>query len=193
MSRFQIQILSIHADQCRLGSSLQGAHLIWDDLLVSLCASVFAFRTALVTSLLRGVTAPTTTDPAKDVEEEAIAMWVWHIVNGGAYTLANMQDQDALLSTVMRWCCLHPGHWTEQIGRQVLETSEEVRDEWTDLFEASLIRADIEASTGASQEPVMLDPGADQERVVGVEADIHTTRGWSRAIAPAAVPIGVVK
>ena len=172
---------------------MDGAYLIWDDLLVAFSSKVLRFLPALVTSLLQNLTSTIMRDPARDVDMEALAMWLLHVSDSNDFLLAGRTDQDALLAVVMKWCCLHPGNWTQYVGRELLEQRDEnFSAEWADLFEASLIRTseDImeEDLPGAAS-----DDTHDVARSAIMEGTMDTIGGWSKAVAPMSVPIGVVR
>jgi hypothetical protein len=68
-----------------------------------------------------------------------------------------------------------------------------VQEEWKDLLEASLI-----TSEGDAMEEIVQDvgpPGIDalEKGEVGGQDEIRAVVGWSRAIAPTSVPIGVIQ
>lgn len=181
----------------RLNSSLDGAYLIWDDLLVTISAKLLRFLPALVTSLLQCLTSTTARDPARDVDKEARAMWLLHVIDSNAFLLAGRSDRNAMLAVVMKWCCLHPGHWTKYVGRELLEQCDEnFKAEWEDLFEASLIRTGDSAAEevlpgASSRECGNTHDAAASANVEEGQADI--TGGWLKAVVPASVPIGVVQ
>jgi ribosomal biogenesis protein LAS1 len=173
---------------------LDGAYLIWDDLLVTISSQLLRFLPALVKSLLQSLTSRTAIDPTRDVDKEALAMWLLHIFDSNDFLLAWRTDRNATLAVVMKWCCLHPGKWTQYVGREVFEQCDEnFQAEWENLFEASLIR------TGEDTiEEVLPGAASDNTRDVAKSANVDegtmgTDGGWSKAVAPMSVPIGVVQ
>jgi ribosomal biogenesis protein LAS1 len=174
---------------------MDGAYLIWVDLLTTILYELPRFIPALVASLLQSLTAVTALDPAQDADKEALAMWILHVMKNDEFFSGGWNDRATVLAEVMKWCCLYPGCWTQYIGRELLkECGEFIKAEWEDLFEASLIRARDD-----STEEVL--PGAasgSTSHVVAEGADMQdgtmdNAGGWSRAIAPMSVPIGVVQ
>lgn len=178
----------------RLNSSLDGAYLIWDDLLITISSKLLRFLPALVETLLQSLTSKTAIDPTRDVDKEALAMWLLHVFDGNSLLLAGRTDRNAMLVVVLRWCCLHPGLWTQYVGRELLEQSDDdFKAEWEDLFEASLIRTGDnnmdEVVPGAAS--VNTHESAKSAKVE--EGATDNAGGWSRAVAPMSVPIGVVQ
>lgn len=182
---------------CRLGSSIEGAYLIWDDLLQDISAHLHGFSSAFVRSLLQAMTTSASTDPQSDVNKEAFAMWVHHVLCSDKPFSHNHRDDHAAVVEAMRWCCLHPGHWTEHVGRELLETGDgSFQAEWKDLFEASLVsRGGEHVDVNVPGSDVEMQRGGidDPARTSQVELVVDGATGsWARAVAPVSVPIGVV-
>ncbi len=178
----------------RLNSSLNGAYLIWDDLLATIASQLQHFLPSLVAILLCSLTSSNTIDAARDVDKEAFAMWLLHVMDSDDFWVAGMTGRDDILADVIKWCCLYPGHWTQHVGHELLEEhGESVRAEWENLFEASLIRSGEDATAqvvpGAGPGDT---PGVAESAEVKAET-VETACGWSKAVASMSVPIGVVQ
>ena len=169
---------------------MDGAYLIWDELLIDISSRLPRF----LPSVLRSLVARNSVDPASDVDKEALAMWLCHVMSTAKFMSIKAVDRDALVAEVMKCCCLHPGYWTQGVGRKLLEISDKsVQDEWKELLEASAI-----ASGGEPMEEVVLkvnqsEFGEPEKDALGGEEEIRAVGGWSRATAPISVPIGVVQ
>ena len=173
---------------------MDGAYLIWDDFLISVSSRLHGFFPAFVRSLLQGISGSTAVYPENDVDKEALTMWLLHVMSSDEYMSTNGTDREALAANAIRWCCLHPGHWTQHIGRKLLAVSDEsVQDEWGDLFEASLITAEGEPMEEVVHDVDPSGPDDLKKGDFGGGEESCAAGGWSRAIAPMSVPIGVVQ
>ena len=184
---------------CRLGSPLEGAYLIWDDLLQDISDRLSGFLAAFVRSLLLGLTSASTTDPQRDLDEEALAMWLLHILSGEEYFALGRGNKHSLYVEAMKWCCLHPGHWTERIARELLNRGDGAfQADWNDLFEASLVRAEPMTPEAGMPEKALenrVGEFMDTEQITGMESrEVNrVAEGWRRAVAPISVPVGIVQ
>ena len=66
------------------------------------------------------------------------------------------------------------------------------REEWEDLFEASLISTNGDEAEESQSGAVADNTEAAEGAVEGDEDAVQAIGGWSRAIAPPTVPIGIV-
>jgi ribosomal biogenesis protein LAS1 len=171
---------------------MDGAYLIWDDVLLAISSRLHLFLPAFVRHLLQGLTTRTAIEPENDVDKEALSMWLLHVMNSGDFMF--IKDRDALVADVMKCCCLHPGYWTQGVGRKLLEISDKsVQDEWKDLLEASQITSEEEPMEEVVPGLIPAGLGNSEKDEVGGEDEIRAVGGWLRAIAPMSVPIGVVQ
>ena len=181
----------------RLGSSLEGAYLIWDELLHNLSAQLHKFLSALVRSLMQALTKETFLDPQTDADKEAYAMWLLHVLDSDSSKSSSNEEVHSLQVEVLRWCCLHPGLWAARIGRELLSRGDEsMQRDWRDLFEASLSRGGaVPVEAGVLEKDFEAEgQGAgylERDKVAVREADSRV-EGWVRAVAPVLVPIGKV-
>ena len=173
---------------------MDGAYLIWDELLVALTCSIPAFLQALVDALFQRLIVPTATDAASDVDKEALAMWLVHVTSYERYLSTTGNQSDRVEAVAMKWCCLHAGHWSQHVGSHVLETcNESVRDAWQDLFEASLISTEARPKGLAGGDAQVAGADAAVDIKIADEDSIEPVSGWLRAPASTSVPIGVVR
>ena len=183
----------------RLGSSLDGAHLIWDELLAIISSRLHNFLSNLVRCLLEAITKPQATAPEQDSEKEALSMWLLHLVEHGTHH----SDIDTILAETMKTCCLHPGCWSQLIGQTLLEQYDgKLQADWQDLFEASLLKDsdEVVVSATGNDGAEMRDDGMQQLIVpseelawrLKVEDEYARAASWTRAIAPTSLPIGVI-
>ena len=189
-----VLLVLTHADSIpRIGSSINGACLIWDPLLTRLSAHFpqgqffYSFALSLADVIF---TSPPVRNPSMDVDTEGLSQWMLHLLE-----LEGPRELQALAETMMQQCCLHPGHWATWIGDSVLgRAQEEFRAEWQALFAAcrwssSTERAPMgsQADGGISDQDVGLADGSKGEM-----AAHDRPIGWRRAILTPVVPIGVV-
>ena len=164
-----------------LGESMDGAYLIWDDMLQSLDRNIPSFSGNLIEALSISISKPSEMPPQNDTDKEAHALWLLHFAQTLAIAIDDRRDQ------VMQLCCLHPGHWSSFVGRRLLEDGEGLRETWQDIFDASILDGRLE------------DAGIDSVQAAGVDAmdvDGITDIGggkWTRAAMPPSLPIGVVR
>ncbi|KAK4505585.1 hypothetical protein PRZ48_003548 [Zasmidium cellare] len=183
-----------------LGASLEGAFMIWDDLLRFINREHNRFVMAVVKALLEG----TSLRPGEDADKEAFSLWVTHILQSEAWSLATTTPQKRnLRKDAMSWCCMHPGVWTQRLGRDVLKAEDkDFVEDWRDIFQSSQLVEAAQAIPGSElQAPSPEFLGGDGwpredgfRRPVALEADDDAELGtWIRAATPFAVPIGVVR
>lgn len=171
----------------RLSDPMDGAFLIWDGLLQSISGHFLAFRLRLAQTMFEAITRPTESDPQADTDKDGLLAWLLHSMEGRGTNGHTTRARET-----MKWCCLHPGYWTQMLGSRVLETAdEEVRSEWQEIFEASLISDRNVAS--------LLDAGVTQSEADANAMDVEiklegriARGGWRKAALPSSLPIGVV-
>jgi ribosomal biogenesis protein LAS1 len=133
-------------------------------------------------------------EPSKDAFKEALAIWLLHLVASDSLGRSIPDVERDLEAEVMKWCCLHPGYWSEQIGIKLLEQSGvSLSDEWEVLFEASRIGEGHEVAEGVSsgaQRWEMVDSTG--VAVVDGSTSLESKGSWKRVMMPPTVPIGVV-
>lgn len=181
----------------QLGDSLQGAFLIWDQLLQAIVKERRAFVRALVRSLLASVARLSATQ-ADDAEPEAMAMWVNHILSTREWARCTSEAERSILcKDVIKQCCVHPSRWANWLGKELLEREGgNLEEEWRDVFEASQLG---DAETQILSEYSQLNPGRSQEPGDASEValpartvDSSKLSGWTRLAVPPTTSIGVV-
>lgn len=189
-----------YTDDNRLHSSLNGAYLIWEDLLRALSLQVPGFFFSLGQHLLEALTQPSSTRPGDDAGKEAFALWIGRLSGGFPGDDADSSSQRAFASKIMNWCCLYPGYWTQVVGTALLaRADDDFRQGWQDLFNASR----MDASAGSSDEdaavassPVTNGHAAQSTSDGAHLLDVDTQYepgGWRRAVVSSHLPLGVVR
>ncbi|KAF2863229.1 Las1-domain-containing protein [Piedraia hortae CBS 480.64] len=149
-----------------LGDSMKGAFMLWIDLLHDLATTSPAFQTALVSQLLDQLDR----DEAPP-EAEASYLWLLHLASKGLIKNMNF---------ILRFCCLHPGTWTQELGQKLISKDAELKSDWGSLLQASRIR------------PLGLSDMGNQNDAPEIKGDTEIKGGWRRALVRPSVPIGVV-
>ncbi|KXT08977.1 hypothetical protein AC579_4024 [Pseudocercospora musae] len=165
------------------GSSLNGAFLIWDDLLRDIIKQQRSFLTALVACSLSRM-GQENARPHDDAHIEGICLWLLHMLE---FAQSDAQ-QTALRRDVMQWCCTHPGGWSHYVGERLLESSDaDFVEDWQDVLDASQLRR--------SQEEAFVDDTemADIQQHAMVSESSAQPTSWTWAVAATAAPIGVVR
>jgi ribosomal biogenesis protein LAS1 len=180
----------------RMGASLEGAYLLWDDLLLTIPTQQRTFLPILLDQLLNAVTRQTNTQAQFDADKDALSQWLLHLAYSPVWRSRSKFIQFDSTSHIMSHCCLHPGSWSRILGEKMLEAdgSNDLADMWSDLLSASAVAVD---DTSAQSKPVGLDLTAEQSLgMVGMDDimsnDQQETASWRRAIFAPTAPIGVV-
>lgn len=175
----------------RIGSSLDGAFLIWDDLLQEIQSANKKFLRSLVSSLLHSISNSSAASPDKDAEKEAMCLWVAHLLADKTWASA-VPERSQLQREALEWCCLHPARRTHFLGTTLLNGGNEaLKADWEDLLAASQLGdADTipDVSEGASSSAVV--NSNEVESAMDVDLELGS---WLRAAGPVRAPIGVVR
>ncbi|WPG99529.1 Hypothetical protein R9X50_00234400 [Acrodontium crateriforme] len=167
-----------------LGSSMEGAFLLWDELLAGLQAKQPSLLPTLVKKMLNTISQDSTADAATDTSKEALCLWLLRFLDS-EISPGSQATVERLQSSAMRWYCLHPGYWTQRLGEEILGNGDEhFDDQWRTLFDAS--KLDVTAAQ-ADADVMEIEPST-----VGGLDDECESRGWVRAAVPMRTPIGVV-
>lgn len=172
----------------RLGSTLEGAFLIWDGLLQALVRARNALLMVLLRSILRVVSADSTTE----AESEALSIWLLHLLTDkGWLKTISIPQQHSLCREAMMWCCLYPGKWTQWTGDKLLEVEDEdFEEEWQEIFQASQLE-DAASSAADPEDVSMTGVSLDESQILQLSS-AEEDPGWMRAPVFRKVPIGVV-
>ena len=164
-----------------LGEPMDGAYMIWDDMLASFDRRIPAFLYSLIEQLFMSITTQNDTRPQDDTSKEAHALWLLHL----SQTIAGDHNDK-----IMQHCCLHPGHWTQFIGESVLEGGDDLlRENWQSIFDASVL------GNKSGDDGVTPDEVLPRTEAMEMEMDVGTEESgrWQRAIVPSSLPIGVAR
>lgn len=171
---------------------MDGAYMIWDDLLRGITAQFNHFTTGLIQSMLRAIDASSSAQARTNSELEGLVLWTAHLIdsnNSGASKHVRRWD-------VMSWVCTHPGHWTHALGRQLLESADQdFRENWEDILDASQL--DHNASSDVSMADIDADGTAvargSRKGALSESNSPDDITSWLRTSMPMRTPIGVVQ
>lgn len=178
----------------RLGSPLDGAYLIWDEPLEKMAQQLRGFVQAFAMTLVESITNPTLMEQSSDTDKEGLVMWLLHTLENKAMYVRGEHERQELWRDVMKHCCLHPGFWTERIGREMLRKGQsDFGDDWQDLFEASLLTTSVNTTEGGMIAKDTAPQSHLSEDVEMQDQKRYAVSGWRRALVPVAAPIGVAQ
>ncbi|KAK4553867.1 rRNA-processing protein las1 [Recurvomyces mirabilis] len=178
-----------------LGQSIQGAFVMWDGLLSGICEEVSGFSSALVQALLSSFADNFSMDTEHDADREAVYLWLLHLTTDPGTGSIGARSKQTLQSEAVKFCCLHPGYWTQKLAESLLEGNDELKDVWQELFEASMLRKHAEVVDVDAQMEVDPVPVADpvhipaQQRIDNIDG---TFVGWQRSALIPQTPIGII-
>lgn len=148
-------------------------------------------------ALLDVLTTSSTSRPIVDAHKEAVAQWLLHLIASAQRD--ETYDENELMAEVMKRCCLYPGYWTREVGSRILEScGEDLRSEWSELLEASLVTVEADdppneaVGESASHKRESDDLALEELRRSTEGGEDGRLESWTRPILPPTVPIGVV-
>ena len=169
---------------------MQGAYLLWDRLLLSLCDRQPGYLQTLLETFFTALVRHTSNQqPEKDTHKEATYLWLLHIAMSRDWTKLYRLNAFDVPSWLARQCCLQPGYWSYKLGKTMLEhCGNDFADTWSEVLDASAVNAETGGPEvqmrDVSESHETLEPPSD-----GVVDDAI---GWRIALMPSSTPIGVV-
>ncbi len=131
---------------------------------------------------------------AHDAVKEGIAMWLVHLVFDGSLRTGVAKLDRRLQAEVMKWTCLHPGHWGTHVGAEVLKrAASDVREDWEPLWQASRVNGSIRSDPEGEETQALptQNRSASGDPDDGEQPSV-SANSWTRAITPVEVPIGII-
>lgn len=171
-----------------MGSSLEGAFIMWDDLLQAMSKRSNDLLSYLVNALLLGVTNHLSI--TQNHQSEAHCEWLVHLGCSASWSKARQSSKVDVRSAMIRACIGFPNAWTSELGHKLLANADdEFEEQWRSIFEASLSVGD--AKPGESEAPEV----GPMRSTSFIELDAPRSEvlmGWHKAILPPSTPIGVI-
>ncbi|QIW94692.1 hypothetical protein AMS68_000210 [Peltaster fructicola] len=168
----------------RLGAPLDGAFLIWDDLLQAMCQQQ-RFISPLTAALLNAIASEE--DQYDDSQREAYALWLSHICCSAEWESALEHVEDTRRA-VMKSCITHPGVWTSVVAESLITAGDDAFVKaWKPFLDAARLMEDDEDAV--DQNDQMLDIKRDS---VVVDPAEKLLGGWHRAVLAPTTPLGVI-
>ncbi|KAK3680264.1 rRNA-processing protein las1 [Recurvomyces mirabilis] len=178
-----------------LGQSIQGAFVMWDGLLSGICEEMFEFSSALVQALLSSFADNFSTGAEHDADKEAMYLWLLHLSTDPATGTIVATAKQSLQSEAIKFCCLHPGYWTQKLAENLLERNDELKDVWQELFVASILRNDAEVADADAQMDEESLSSANPLRIPAQQLPDNiggSFVGWQRSTLITKTPIGII-
>ncbi|KAH0007746.1 Las1-domain-containing protein, partial [Aureobasidium melanogenum] len=174
-------------------SALQGAYLIWDELLIMLASGSSLFVEAFFERAIAHNAKMKTTDEDRDRADPtkwAIYRWIMHLLDSDSWLEMRGESPELFEILALRECILHPNtQWSHELAEEILEDAEmDVQTTWKSLVEASALVGDHDedAEEGATKETRRTDD-------VEMEDVPSEQGGWRRETGVwESVPIGTV-
>ncbi|KAM0722736.1 hypothetical protein Q7P37_002177 [Cladosporium fusiforme] len=186
-----------------LGAPMNGAYLLWDGLLQSFSKRQSNFLPTLLKGIHTAMIQPGTYHQVShDPEKEALHHWLLHIATSDVWSKVRRETGNEVDAQLMTLCCLHPSHWSQSLGEELLQAGDEIFVEsWSDLLMASAIAGSaMMAETGndITTQDVDMSNGAQDIDGSVVGTDFRSDAGaslpaWREALMPPTVPIGLVR
>lgn len=124
----------------KLGSSMSGAFLVWNSLLLAFCG----VNTAFFQSLLDAVMKAMNDVELRDEEREGMCEWAAHMLCSSEWRDARGGQERAIREKVLGNCMTELGMWNLRLAEKIVDSME--------TGEAELWRAILDASQGGLEE-----------------------------------------
>ncbi|KAI9837227.1 MAG: hypothetical protein M1819_000301 [Sarea resinae] len=117
----------------KLGASMDGIFVMWEDLLKRLTNHQHRFLRILVEEMTIKLVQPSQLDVQFDAYRQAVYMWVIRILKSEEWALRRRRyyrDQSGVIST----CIMGPNFWSRDLARSLVEAGDEVlKEQWDEL------------------------------------------------------------
>ncbi|OCK74221.1 Las1-domain-containing protein [Lepidopterella palustris CBS 459.81] len=138
-----------------MGNTMNGAFLLWDDLLRRLSSHQFAFLRILVRRMIDLMTKPNLLTVTAEPVREAMFEWIVHILTAKEWALSRKGVEVMLLEEVMGQCFTSPTPWTSRLAETLIKDRDALfRDTWQPILHAARATSHNEADNGNSVSPV---------------------------------------
>ncbi|ORY17137.1 Las1-like-domain-containing protein [Clohesyomyces aquaticus] len=176
---------SIIPSDKKLGSTMQGAYLIWTPLLLKFISRQAPFLNLLVNQLQSFLSRPPSPMLAisEDPKREAMCEWLLHILTSNDWRSSRSKVlHRSLLDDVMSQCFLEPSFWNLKLAEEILRNEPmrkvygaELSDSWDEILKAAK-----EDQEGDEDVDMDVDVTHESQEVQTVDSDTHQVAAGER-------------
>ncbi|KAF2103879.1 Las1-domain-containing protein [Rhizodiscina lignyota] len=138
-----------------VGSTMSGAFILWDPLLLKLALSVRRSLVEFVLRMLHILTSPSALVESEDPYKEAISRWIEHVFVSTTWARRRKMSKDGLRqlrTEVVRECTLSSEYWTQALARKLTITGDaRFREQWLEVVEANHLEESPREAEGDTQ------------------------------------------
>lgn len=117
---------------------MDGAFLLWDNLLRRLAAHQHDFLRLLLICMLERLHIQYRVDVKLDPFREAMSEWVIHILTAKHWAAARKRSSSNLRQLILTECFSHPMHWTLRVAESIITSAElPFRGIWNPILQAA--------------------------------------------------------
>jgi ribosomal biogenesis protein LAS1 len=151
---------------------MEGAYLLWDDLLIQLSYQLPGFTTALVRHMQARLAGPASIALETDPMREALCEWISHILTSGTWSaVSTKKPLVELQHGIMEECFVSPAYWSLVLARNLLASADkQFAEDWRPFLEAASATAE--------------DDTASVDEVKAYEEEVDASENKDRLLAP---------
>ncbi|KAK5149150.1 hypothetical protein LTR04_007412 [Oleoguttula sp. CCFEE 6159] len=122
-----------------LGDNMNGAFMVWDDLLCKLVRHQRRFLRIFVTRMVHLMIQQPRMNVKQDPFREALCLWALHIFVDESWADARKRIEDSLRTKVVSICIMNPVYWGQRLARLLIEAADETfQYDWIPLYNECL-------------------------------------------------------
>lgn len=131
----------------RLGDSMEGAFLLWDNLLSQLSYHQPGFIQAMIKHMQARLAGPASVALETDPTREALCEWITHILTSDPWSVFAKNSLVKLQQDVMEECFVCPTRWSLVLARNILSCADnKFVEDWQPILEAASATSDDDLS-----------------------------------------------
>ncbi|KAK5283794.1 rRNA-processing protein las1 [Cryomyces antarcticus] len=118
---------------------MNGAFMVWDDLLCKLVRHQRRFLRIFVTRMVHLMIQQPRMNVKQDPFREALCLWALHIFVDESWADARKRIEDSLRTKVVSICIMNPVYWGQRLARLLIEAADETfQYDWIPLYNECL-------------------------------------------------------
>ncbi|KAK5006546.1 rRNA-processing protein las1, partial [Cryomyces antarcticus] len=118
---------------------MNGAFMVWDDLLRKLVRHQRRFLRIFVTRMVHLMIQQSRMNVKQDPFREALCLWALHIFVDESWADARKRIEDSLRTKVVSICMMNPVYWGQRLARLLIEAADETfQYDWIPLYNECL-------------------------------------------------------